>query len=77
MNEDSSIEELKKAVEAVLSRPNVAVTPAQSIDAQHAYTELMQKLENATTDSGYSSGYRAGWNDALFADVELESTFES
>jgi cellobiose phosphorylase len=62
---DQSIEELKKAVETVLSRPNVTFTPAQSFDAQHAYAQLMQELENATASNGYSSGYRAGWNDAL------------
>jgi hypothetical protein len=62
---DQSIEELKKAVEVVLFGPHIAVTPAQGIDAKHAYTQLMQELENATTSSGYSSGYRAGWNAAL------------
>ena len=65
MNEDSSIRELEAIVEAVLF--SESVTTGRRLDAQHAYTELMQKLENATTDSGYSSGYRAGWNDALFA----------
>jgi hypothetical protein len=67
---DQSIEDLKKAVEAVLFEdkflPNhTTVTPAQFKDAQNAYAQLMQELESATTSSGYSSGYRAGWNDAL------------
>jgi len=63
MNEDSSIKELEAIVEAVLFGESATI--GRRLDAQHAYTELMQKLENATTDSGYSSGYRAGWNDAL------------
>ena len=63
MNEDSSIKKLKSMVEAVLF--GESVTTGRRLDARHAYTELMQKLENATTDSGYSSGYRAGWNNAL------------
>jgi hypothetical protein len=68
---DQSIEELRKTVEIVLFEdkflPNhTMVTSAQLKDAQHAYVQLMQELEDTTTSSGYSSGYRAGWNDALF-----------
>jgi hypothetical protein len=62
---DQSIEDLRKTVEVVLFGPHIAVTAAQGIDAKHAYIQLIQELENATTSSGYSSGYRAGWNDAL------------
>ena len=60
---DQSIKDLKEVVEAVLF--SESVTTGRRLDAQHAYTQLMQELENATTSSGYSSGYRAGWNDAL------------
>jgi hypothetical protein len=60
---DQSIEELRKTVEAVLF--SESVTTGKRLDAQHAYTQLMQELENATTSSGYSSGYRDGWNNAL------------
>ena len=63
MNENYSIKELEAIVEAVLFC--TSVNTGRRLDAQHAYTELMQRLENVTKDSGYSSGYRAGWNDAL------------
>lgn len=63
MNEDSSIKELEAIVKAVLFSENV--TPAWRLRAKHAFAKLMQELENATTSSGYSSGYRAGWNNAL------------
>jgi hypothetical protein len=67
---DQSIEELRKTIETVLFEdkflPNhTKVTSAQFKDAQYAFAQLMQELENATTSTGYSSGYRAGWNDAL------------
>jgi hypothetical protein len=56
---DQPIEAYKKVVEAVLF--GTTATNVKKLDAQYAFTQLMQELENATTSSGYSSG----WNDAL------------
>lgn len=61
---DQQIEDWRKTVENMLFSAG-SVTEAIRIDAQHAFAQLMQELEHVQSNSGYSSGYRAGWNDAI------------
>ena len=69
---DQQIEDWRKTVENMLFSAG-SVTEAMRIDAQYAFAQLMQELEHVQSNSGYSSGYRAGWNDAL---EEIKSTLE-
>ena len=68
---DQFIKELKEAVEAVLFCESITV--GKRLNGQHAFAQLMQALENATTSSNYSSGYHAGWKPLyLYQGVQIE-----
>ena len=60
----SEIEDWRRVVETMLFSDG-SVTEELRIDAQNAFAQLMQELEDAKNETRYSYGYRAGWNDAI------------
>ena len=69
---DQQIEDWRRVVENMLFSSG-SVTEALRLDAQHAFAQLMQELEDSKNGTYYSSGFRAGWNDAL---EEIKGTLE-
>ena len=60
----SEIEDWRSVVETMLFSDGLVIEELR-IDAQNAFAQLMQELEYLKSNSSYSEGYRAGWNDAI------------
>lgn len=61
---DQQIEDWRRVVENMLFSSG-SVTEALRLDAQHAFAQLMQELENSKDGTYYSSGYKTGWRNAM------------